>query len=170
MARWFRPSFLAATAALLLASGCASYGGRGLVPGEARLPDVIRVMGEPAMRWSSPDGSQQLAYPHGPEGYTTFMAYMAPDGTLKRLGNVLDERHFAEVKPGKTDRDEILRMFGPPRQKLDFPSRNEETWEYRFRDVYTYPARFIVVFDKATWQVKETMQFSDVLGGGKPRD
>ncbi len=152
---------------LALLAGCATYGGRGLVPGKATLDDVAREMGKPALRWSNPDGSQQLAYPRGPEGYATFMVLVAPDGTLKSIENVLDERHFAAVKAGNTDRDEILRMFGPPREKIDFPARNDETWEYRFRDVYTFPARFIVVFDKATWLVKETMQFSDVLGGSK---
>ena len=148
---------------------CAGYGGGNLVPGSARLDDVTRSMGTPAAQWREADGSLRLAYPHGPQGTTTFMVTLGPDGTLRRIENVLDERHFAAVVPGKSDRDAIARMFGPPREKIDFDRSNEETWEYRFRDVYTYPARFIVVFDRASGLVKTSMQFSDTIGGGRQR-
>src|SRR5690242_9432179 len=117
----------AALFSALALAGCASYNGAGLGPGPGRLDEVIRTMGEPAMRWSEPDGSQQLAYPRGPQGYSTFMVFVAPDGSVRRIENVLDERHFAAVKPDTTDRDAILRMFGPPREKLGFDRRNEET-------------------------------------------
>jgi hypothetical protein len=160
------------TAGLLSAAAlaaCAGYGTGNLVPGTSRLDDVTRSMGPPAVQWREPDGSLRLAYPHGPEGMTTFMVSLAPDGTLRSVENVLDERHFAAVVPGKTDRDAIARMFGPPREKIGFDRSNEETWEYRFRNVYTYPARFIVVFDRATGLVKTSMQFSDTIGDGKQR-
>ncbi len=49
--------------AALLIAACASYSGTGLKPGEARLEDVLSVMGNPEMRWKDSDGSQQLAYP-----------------------------------------------------------------------------------------------------------
>ena len=149
-------------------AACAGYGGN-LVPGTSRLEDVTRSMGPPAAQWREPDGSQRLAYPHGPEGMTTTMVSLGPDGTVRGVENVLDERHFAAVVPGKTDRDAILHMFGPPREKIGFDRSNEETWEYRFRNVYTYPARFIVVLDRASGLVKTSMQFSDTIGDGQPR-
>ena len=53
----------------LLIAGCASHDGRGLKPGVSNLDEVIQLMGEPAMRWQEPDGSQRLAYPRGPAGF-----------------------------------------------------------------------------------------------------
>jgi hypothetical protein len=158
---------LIALPALLLLAGCASYGGAGLQPGSASADDVVHVMGQPAMRWTDPDGTQRLAYPRGPLGYATFMASIGANGKLQGIENVLDEAHFAELQPGKTNRDQVLRMFGPPREKLQFPWRDEETWEYRYRDVYTLPARFIVLFDRTTGLVRSSMQISDTLGGDR---
>ncbi|SBT04719.1 conserved hypothetical protein [Candidatus Accumulibacter aalborgensis] len=51
---------------------------------------MVASMGEPAMVWKNPDGSEQLAYPRGPAGTQTFMAYVGPDGTLQRIEKVLD--------------------------------------------------------------------------------
>ena len=64
---------------VLTMTACASYGGRGLQPGVANVSDVITSMGEPAMRWRDADGSQQLAYPRGPAGVHTYMAFFGPD-------------------------------------------------------------------------------------------
>ena len=64
----------------LILAGCASYSGSSLQPGVATLPEVVATMGEPAMRWTNADGSAQLAYPRGPAGTQTFMAYVGPDG------------------------------------------------------------------------------------------
>ena len=66
----------------LLIAACASYSGSNLKPGVSTLPEVVASMGEPAMVWKNPDGSQQLAYPRGPAGTQTFMAYVGPDEKL----------------------------------------------------------------------------------------
>ena len=57
--RWF--SRLMPGLAVLVLTGCVSYSGYGLKPGEATTTDVIASMGEPALRWQEPDGRQQLA-------------------------------------------------------------------------------------------------------------
>ena len=85
---------------VILLAGCAAYSGTGLKPGEAGLDDVLRVMGQPAMRWENPDGSLQLAYPHGPMGFHTYMVDIGKDGKLQRLENVLDPKVFANHSCG----------------------------------------------------------------------
>src|SRR5512140_3871833 len=97
----------------LALAACASYSGAGLRPGEARLDDVVRVMGQPAMRWQEPDGSVQLAYPRGPEGFHTFMVKLGPDGRLQSTLNVLDAAGVAKIRPGMTQ-EQVLRVLGPP--------------------------------------------------------
>jgi hypothetical protein len=72
--------FISILSALLLAA-CASYNGRGLKPGVARLEDVLNVMGKPAMQWQEADGSRQLAYPRG---IHTFMVDFGVEGKMKR--------------------------------------------------------------------------------------
>lgn len=67
----------------LLIAGCASYDGRGLTPGVSGTGDVIRLMGEPAIRWQEPDGGQVFAYPRGPAGVQTYMVRIDPKGLLR---------------------------------------------------------------------------------------
>ncbi|MDR2838686.1 MAG: hypothetical protein LBV49_09045, partial [Azonexus sp.] len=99
---------------LLLLAGCAAYDGRGLQPGVATVDEVIAVMGQPAWHWQTADGDQQLAYPRGPSGVHTYMAFFTPDGRLLRIENVLDMSHFARITPGRDNRESILQLLGPP--------------------------------------------------------
>jgi hypothetical protein len=151
-------------AAIALSGGCANYGG-GLVPGVARYDDVIMAMGRPALEWRDADGAMQMAYPRGPQGYATYMVFLAPDGTLRRIENVLDERHFAAVVPGQSDRAATLRLFGPPRKKLEYDRRNEEAWEWRFEDTWREPTQFVVAFDRSTGLVTGTQQVREFTSG-----
>src|ERR1700693_1329977 len=98
--------FITILSAFLLVA-CASYSGTGLKPGEARLEDVLRVMGNPAMRWQDSDGSQQLAYPRG---IHTFMVQIGSDGKMQRIENVMDMKTFARIRPDMT-KSQVLRML-----------------------------------------------------------
>ena len=146
--------------ALCLLAACAGYDGRGLTPGLSSVEDVIAVMGEPALRWRDADGGQQLAYPRGPAGPHTYMAYFGPDGRLIRIENVLQMRHFARIAPGKDDREAVLRLIGPPNPEwtLYFAARDELAWEWRFCDDWSRLARFDVLFDAASGLVRSAMQ------------
>ena len=81
---------LLAVCVSVLMAACVSYSGSNLKPGVSTSAEVIASMGEPAMVWKNPDGSAQLAYPRGPAGTQTFMAYIGPDGRLQRIEGVLD--------------------------------------------------------------------------------
>ena len=151
---------------LALLSACASYSGRGLEPGVARLSDVLSVMGEPAMRWKDADGSEQLAYPRGPDGVHTFMVFIAADGRLESIGNVLDTAHFARIVAGKSDQAAVLRLLGPPvpQWTLYFKARDELAWEWLFCDDTNLMGRFNVLFDASTGIVRSTQQRQDMRG------
>lgn len=144
-------------ALVLLLAGCAAYEGRGLRPGDSRAEEVVAVMGTPAMSWQDADGSRQLAYPRGPVGMHTFMVRLAPDGRLISIGNVLDLRHLAMVRPGM-GKDEVLRLLGPPDTAMTayFKARDELAWDWRFIDDFPEPMRMIVLFDATAGTVRSS--------------
>jgi hypothetical protein len=153
----------------LIVAACASYGGSGLKPGEARLEDVQQTMGLPALRWQDPDGSQQLAYPRGPMGFDTFMVRLGPDGKLRSIENVLDERHLAAVRPGMS-KEEVLRVLGPSdvNATVYFKARDELVWDWRYYASGTYePMRLMVLFDTTSGTVRSTMVKPEFAGLGE---
>jgi len=153
---------------VLVLSACAGYSGSNLKPGVATLSEVVATMGEPAMRWKGGDGREQLAYPRGPEGTQTFMAWIAPDGRLERIEGVLDMAHFARIEPGKSDQAAVLRLLGPsqPQWTAYFKARDELVWEWRFCDSWNALAFFDVLFDATTGIVRSSYQRSDLRGPG----
>ncbi len=144
-----------------LVCGCASYSGSGLVPGKDGLNEVVRTMGEPAMRWNNPDGSVQLSYPRGPASPESFMVNIAPDGKLRSIGNVLNSETLSMIKPGMSKQD-VLRLIGPSDAAgtAFFPQRNELALEWRY-EVNHDDARFVVLFDATKETVRSTMTLID---------
>jgi SmpA / OmlA family len=151
---------------VLLLGACASYSGHGLKPGEDRLEDVLRVMGQPAMRWQNADGSTQLAYPRGPMGFHTYMVYLESDGKLRKIGNVMDQKNFSRIQPGMT-KEQVLRILGPsfPGWTAYFKMRDELVWEWRYCDVWNEAARFDVLFDNSKSTVRSTMSQTEAQMG-----
>lgn len=147
-------------AAMLLVAGCASYSGWGLNPGASTVDEVRRVMGEPAKICPLAGGGRNLIYPRGPAGLHTYNVLVDKDGVLGSIENVLEERVFARLQRGKTTRDEVLCIFGPPFLESYFKARDETVWDYRFLDAWGYPSRLHVLYDNAgivtgTLQIRE---------------
>jgi len=155
-------------AVLLLTSilaACASYSGAALRPGEARLDDVLQLMGQPALRWQDPDGSIQLAYPRGPEGIHTYMVKLGPDGRLQSNANVLDDVGLARIRPGMTQ-EQVLRVLGPPNYSRTayFKARNELVWDWRACTFNENIQRLYVLFDATARTVRSTMTMDELFG------
>src|SRR5262245_29828235 len=101
---------------LLVLAGCAGFGNKGR---EGLLfSDPVQALGPPAMEWRFSSGARQLAYPPPANGVQSYMVYLAPDGTLSKVEGVLDDEHFSLVVVDHTDRDSVLRLLGPPRDRL----------------------------------------------------
>ena len=150
---------------LFALSGCAGYDGRGLQPGVATLPDVLAVMGEPAMRWRESDGRRQLAYPRGLLGTQIFMVFIGANGRLERIEGVLDSAHFARIVPGKNDRAAILKLLGPSSPRtMYFAARDELAWEWHYCDDWGQMAFFNVLFDATSGIVRSTLTVPDLSG------
>ena len=141
----------------LLVSACAGYDGSDLKPGVSTLPEVRASMGAPALAWKNPDGSQQLAYPRGPESTQTFMAYLGPDGKLQRIEKVLEDAQFHRIRQGM-HKDEVLRILGPSGEHWTqfYWRSNEIAWSWLFCNSWNVQEFFDVMFDATTGIVRST--------------
>jgi hypothetical protein len=159
---------VAVVAAALVLAACAGADGSNLRPGASTLPEVIASMGEPAMRWREADGREQLAYPRGPAGTQTYMAFMRSDGRLDRVEPVLTLRNFALIQSGKSGKEDVLKILGPsqPQWTQYFPARDELVWEWRICDAWNQKAFFDVLFDATTGIVRSSYQRPDTSSGG----
>jgi hypothetical protein len=135
------------TAAALLA-GCAVFAIARLEPGKSSEAEVRRALGEPARVYTDPDGTRQLVYPRGPEGRQTYMAFLAPDGRLARLDQVLTEEHFRRIAVGTTNGLQLERLVGPPWRKIPFPNLRQVAWDYVLQDSWGYTVDFSVMVDE----------------------
>ncbi len=140
--RW---AFLAAAAML---AGCAVLAIANLAPGKSSEADVRQALGEPAKVYTDPDGTRQLVYPRGPEGRQTYMAFLAPDGRLARLDQVLTEEHFRQIAVGTTGQAQLERLIGPPWRKIPFPNLRQVAWDYVTQDSWGYTVDFSVMVDE----------------------
>jgi hypothetical protein len=151
----------------VLMAACVSYSGSNLKPGVSTSAEVIASMGEPAMVWKNPDGSAQLAYPRGPAGTQTFMAYIGPDGKLQRIEGVLDMAHFAKIQAGMS-KEEVQRIIGPSGTlwTRTFSNSNTVVWSWLFCDSTSLQSFFDVIFDATTGLVRSTEQRPNYGGLG----
>ena len=143
-----KAGFAAALVVTVILAGCAAVAITRLEAGKSSEADVRAALGTPARSYADPDGSRQLVFPTGPEGTQTYMAFLAPDGRLARLEQVLNEEHFRRIEVGTTDRAQLERLIGPPWRTIDFPNKRQVAWDYVFQDTWQYTVDFSVMLDE----------------------
>jgi hypothetical protein len=111
-------------------AGCAANGVN-LKPGVSDEAAVRADMGAPAETVALPGGGQAWFYPRGPLGRNTLRVELGPDGKLRQVEPVLDERNFDRIVNGKTTREDLHAMLGPPFYVWRVRG-NETLWEYRY--------------------------------------
>ena len=119
--------------ALLLLAGCASFDGKGLVPGQSTVAEVEKVMGQAADKRVTAGGETVYYYPRLPWGYATYAARIAPDGRLVALEQRLTEENLAKLKPGVTRAEEVRELLGPPYEPMKQALSGNEIWTYPMR-------------------------------------
>ena len=123
----------AVLAAAALVAGCASFDGRGLVPGRSNAEEVDRLMGPAADKRAAPGGETWFYYPRQPAGRKTFVARIAPDGKLVALEQRLTDENVARIVPNASNRSDVRSLLGPPYVVTAFPRLNREVWQYHMR-------------------------------------
>ena len=128
-----RPIRVFAAVAILL-GGCASYDGRGLVPGQSAA-EVEAVMGAPTERVKAADGDTIWFYSRQPFGRQMYAARIAPDGRLRSMEQVLTEANTVKLVPGVSTRAQVLELFGPPYQTSRIERMEREVWTWTIYNI-----------------------------------
>ena len=114
-----------------LLAGCVSDG-RNLQPGVHDAPAVRAEMGAPAEVLKAQHGGEIWFYPRGRVGRQTFRVEFAPDGKLLNIDQVLYEKNFDRILDGKTTREELRQLLGPPYQEWLSMNGWETIWDYHY--------------------------------------
>ena len=123
MTRWF-------ALALVLLAGCASYEGRGLVPGQSTGAEVEALMGPVTERRAGPDGDTVLWFSRQPYGRASYAARIGADGKLISLEQRLTPDNLVFLERGKSTAESVHDLFGPPYKVNQFPRMQREIWTY----------------------------------------
>lgn len=115
--------------ALTFLGACAGYGPDKNLSGKDRAA-VIALMGEPAADQKTASGSR-LIYPRGPYGRHTYFVELNKDGQVIRWEQVLTEKNFKLISPGKS-KAEVETLIGPSFIKTQLARNRGEVWAYRF--------------------------------------
>jgi hypothetical protein len=127
-------SILASCLALALSvAACASFEGRGLVPGQSTAADVERVMGTPAEKRQAANGETWYYYPRQPFGRAVYVARIAPDGKLIAIEQRLTDENLKKIVPNQTRAEQVRELFGPPYQVTRNPRMDREVWTWHMR-------------------------------------
>ncbi len=130
-------SVLLVACAVLAAGGCASFDGRGLVPGSSTGAQVEALMGSPAERLAKPDGSSVLYYPRNPMGRQSYAVTLGPDGVMRGIDQRLTLANINKLIAGTTTSKEVRELFGPPYPYTvtHLPLMQREVWEYKWLEI-----------------------------------
>ena len=117
-------------------------------PAPGTPADAVRAqLGRPTATY--PNGPDtMLEYAYGPSGQYTFMARIGPDGRLISYEQVLSSEKFGTVKPGKDNKETILRTFGRPARVTHYASVEGDVWEYRYKEQNVWDSVMSVEFDR----------------------
>jgi hypothetical protein len=137
---------LATLVAILLLAGCASYNGRGLVPGQSTAGDVQALMGVPADRLTAANGDTVLYYPLGPAGYQTFAVRLSSSGVMQSIEQLLAWENLNKLVAGVTTTARVREDFGPPGRISRLERQQRDVWEYRMRGASQEPYFLYVQF------------------------
>jgi outer membrane protein assembly factor BamE (lipoprotein component of BamABCDE complex) len=125
-----------------------------LEEGVATEVDVRKQFGDPVTVTVEADGSRTMDYPRQPEGWTNYVIKIGPDGKMSSLRQLLNPDNFAKVKPG-LGQQEVRNILGRPAKTMPFALKQEEVWDWRFKQHGQESKMFSVTFD-ATGKVVGT--------------
>jgi outer membrane protein assembly factor BamE (lipoprotein component of BamABCDE complex) len=121
----------ASSAVLALAlSACAGYGTGSLRGGET-ADQVIANMGRPTARYARP-GGERLEFARGPMGTHTFMVDLDAAGKVTTWRQVLTMADFAQIKPGLSRDDVLMRIGTPGEVSHIYFHHHRVLWSYRY--------------------------------------
>ena len=130
---------------LSVLAGCAAFSPRSLPLGLSQA-EVIGAMGPPTGYYPLAEGHSRLEFARGPAAQETFMVDFDATGRMIGWKQVLSLQHFAEIEPG-TSAQELLMRIGHPGSTTTIARQQLVLWNYRYptNDCLWY--QFSVGFD-----------------------
>jgi hypothetical protein len=107
--------------------------------------EVRKQFGDPVTITAQADGSRIFDYPRQPEGWTNYVITIGPDGKMSSLRQLLGPDNFARVQPG-LGAAEVRALLGRPAQVKRYELKNEEVWDWRFKQHGQESKLFSVTF------------------------
>ena len=145
-----------AIAVALLLLGCAHPDG--LRVGMSR-DELASRFGRPAAERHDADGDV-LIYSSAPLGQRASAAHLDASGHVASVEPLLDTEHFAMIRVGEWNRNDVLTHFGKP--AVLSRVQHYEVWSFRYREAETWDSLFHVMFD-ATGIVRQVQNGPDPM-------
>ena len=118
----------------VLFTGCASYDGRGLVPGQSRADDVQALMGAPTEKIAAAGDETVWFYSRNPSGFHSYAIRIGADGVMRSIEQRLTVENMQKLRPGTTTAGETRALLGPPWRVASNARLGGESWDYRMYD------------------------------------
>lgn len=135
-----------AAGAVFLLSACASYDGRGLIPGRSTAAEVEQLMGPPAEKIGEPSGDLVWFYPRGPMGRQTYAVRVAPDGVMRGIEQRLTVENLQKLVAGETTAKDVRALFGPPSYVTRLERQQRDVWEYPMKNQIDFDYSLLVQY------------------------
>lgn len=150
---------LVAAASALLSTGCDPQRVEKLEEGVSTEVEIRKQFGDPVTITNEADGSRTFDYPRQPEGWTNYVIRIGADGKMNSLRQLLNEDNFARVRPGLSAQ-EVRNLLGRPAKMQRFDLKNEEVWDWRYKQHGQESRLFSVTF-AADGKVSATARVDD---------
>lgn len=127
---------LSALATVLLAAGCASFDGRGLVENRSTAAQVEALMGPPAAVGEIAGGGKILYFSRLPAGRQIFAVTLGVDGRAREVRPLLTRENIDRLKAGEMTAGQVRELLGPPepREVMRQARQHREVWTYPWMD------------------------------------
>ena len=126
--------FAPAALTVLLLAGCASFDGRGLIPGRSLQAEVISLMGPPSQTIRLPRGDTALYFSRLPEGRAVYVVTVGADGVMKSIEQRLVRSNLRYLLAGTSTMNDVRELFGPPGKAGRIERLARSWWEYKYVD------------------------------------
>jgi outer membrane protein assembly factor BamE (lipoprotein component of BamABCDE complex) len=95
----------------------------------------MTVMGSPAARIKRSDGDEILYFPRYPDGRVCYAVTIGSDSVMKGIEQRLNRANFAKILVGKSTRDQVRELIGPPSHILHQQFKGSDVWEYPWYEI-----------------------------------
>ena len=121
--------------------------------------ELLARYGRPAATRQDASG-ETLIYSSAPLGQRASAAHLDRGGRVVSVEPLLNTEHFAMIKIGEWNKQDVLQHFGTPAEFTRIP--RYEVWSFRYRENETWDSLFHVMFD-AGGVVRQTQNGPDPM-------